>query len=116
MQEISGMVPEHLKEWWTPDLWCLHSAQWWQRHWERTGLVDVEVADSLPQGWRLWHQWHLAIAPDNRTEIEALQADAGRYLGYARLVGRKRPGIHLEEPMLSIATQYLQKPLLRSPG
>ncbi len=116
MQEIVGTVPEHLKAWWTPDLWCLHSAQWWQRHWERTGLVDVEVADVLPQGWRLWHQWHLAIAPDNRTEIEALQADAGRYLGYARLVGRKRPGIHLEEPMLSIATQYLQKPLLRNSG
>jgi cyclopropane fatty-acyl-phospholipid synthase-like methyltransferase len=81
MQEISGMVPEHLQEWWTPDLWCLHTAQWWQRHWERTGFMDIEVADSLPEGWRLWRKWHLAIAPDNKTEIEALEADGGRYLG-----------------------------------
>ncbi|MDQ4142066.1 MAG: methyltransferase domain-containing protein [Bacteroidota bacterium] len=114
MQEILGLVPEHLRAWWTPDLWCLHSAPWWQRHWERTGLMDLEVADSLPEGWRLWRQWHLAIAPDNQTEIEALEADKGRYLGYVRVVGRKRLGIQLEEPILSIVTQYTQKPLLRS--
>lgn len=114
MQEISGMVPAHLKAWWTPDLWCLHSAAWWQRHWERTGLIEIEVGDSLPEGWQLWRNWHLAIAPDNKTEIEALEADGGRYLGYTRLVGRKRVGLQLEEPMLSISTQYTQKPLLRS--
>ncbi len=114
MQEIEGIVPEHLKAWWTPDLWCLHSAQWWQRHWERTGFINIEVADSLPQGWRLWRSWHLAIAPDNKTEIEALEADRGRYLGYVRLIGSKRPDIHLEEPILSIPTEYLEKPLLRN--
>jgi hypothetical protein len=26
MREIEGPPPEHLREWWTPDLWCLHSA------------------------------------------------------------------------------------------
>ena len=51
-------VPEHLRAWWTPDLWCLHSAGWWRRHWERTGIVDVEVADTLPDGWRRWLDWH----------------------------------------------------------
>jgi cyclopropane fatty-acyl-phospholipid synthase-like methyltransferase len=115
MQEISGSVPLHLKEWWTPDLWCLHSAQWWKLHWERTGFMDIEIADSLSEGWRLWHKWHLAVAPDNKTEIEALEADSGRYLGYARVVGRKRPGVQLEEPILSISAQYTRKPLLRSP-
>ncbi|MDQ3292573.1 MAG: class I SAM-dependent methyltransferase [Bacteroidota bacterium] len=114
MQEVAGEVPEHLSAWWTPDLWCLHSAPWWRRHWERTGLMDLEVADSLPEGWRLWRQWHLAIAPENQPEIEALEADKGRYLGYVRVMGRKRLGIQLEEPILSIATKYTQKPLLRS--
>ena len=114
MQEISGVVPEHLREWWTPDLWCLHTASWWQWHWQRTGFIDIEVADSLPEGWRLWRQWHLAIAPDNKTEIVALEADAGQYLGYVRLVGRKRLGIQIEEPILSIPSQYTPQPLLRS--
>jgi hypothetical protein len=77
--------------------------------------MDIEIADSLSEGWRLWHKWHLAVAPDNKTEIEALEADSGRYLGYARVVGRKRPGVQLEEPILSISAQYTRKPLLRSP-
>ena len=76
--------------------------------------MDIEVADSLAEGWRFWHRWHLAINPDNKTEIEALEADAGRYLGYTRLVGRKRAGIQLTEPIQSIATRYTQAPLLRS--
>jgi len=114
MQEIEGSVPEHLREWWTSDLWCLHSAAWWQRHWERTGIVDIEIADTMPDGWGLWHRWHQAIAPDNRVEIQALEADAGSYLGYVRVVGRKRLGIQAEEPILSIPAQYSKQPLLRN--
>ncbi|WP_128548848.1 SAM-dependent methyltransferase [Larkinella soli] len=113
MQELSDHVPEHLRNWWTPDVWCLHSASWWQKHWERTGIMDIEVADSLNEGWRFWHKWQLAINPGNKAEIEALEADAGRYLGYNRLVGRKREGIHLTEPILSVPTRYTKTPLLR---
>jgi hypothetical protein len=50
-QEIAGSPPEHLARWWTPDLWCLHSASWWRRHWERTDLLAINVADTLPDGW-----------------------------------------------------------------
>src|SRR5438477_6166512 len=98
MQEIEGPVPEHLRAWWTPDLWCLHSATWWRRHWGRTGILDVALADTLPDGWRLWLDWLKVIAPDNAAEIAALEADRGRYLGYVRAVGRRRAGVHLEEP------------------
>ena len=58
--------------------WCLHSAAWWRRHWERTGILDIEVADTLPDGWRFWLDWHRAVAPDNVAEIQALEADRGR--------------------------------------
>ena len=111
MQEIQGVVPSHLQKWWTPDLWCLHSATWWHKHWEKMGIMDIEVADTLHDGWRLWLDWHHAIAPDNHVEIEALEEDRGRYLGYVRLVGRKREGLQLEEPIQSISTQYTSKPL-----
>lgn len=76
--------------------------------------MEIEAADSLAEGWRLWQRWHLAIAPDNQIELDALAADAGQYLGYNRLVGRKRAGLVLPEPILSISTQYTQAPLLRS--
>jgi cyclopropane fatty-acyl-phospholipid synthase-like methyltransferase len=113
MQEIEGSVPEHLRTWWEPSLCCLHSAAWWRRHWERTGIVDVELADTLPDGWRLWREWQTVVAPDNATEIQALEADRGRYLGYVRLVGRRRPDARLDEPILSIPRGYTKRPLLR---
>ena len=113
MQEFSGPIPDHLKEWWTQDLWCLHSADWWRRHWERTGIVDVELADSIADGWQLWLDWQKVIAPDNRVEIEAVQADRGGSLGYVRVVGRRLDNVELEEPIVSIPSQYTKKPLLR---
>ncbi len=114
VREIEGSVPEHLREWWTPDLWCLHSPTWWRQHWERTGIMDIELADTMPDGWQLWRDWHLAIAPDNVAEIQALEADCGSYLGYVRMVGRRLAGVELEEPIVSVATQYTKRPLLRS--
>jgi SAM-dependent methyltransferase len=113
MQEIDGPVPEKLQEWWTQDLWCLHSAPWWRRHWERTGIMEIELADAMPDGWQAWLDWHMTICPDNRAEIDALQADQGEYLGYVRIIGRRSAAVKLEEPIVSVPTQYTSKPLLR---
>ena len=114
VREIEGPLPDHLREWWTQDLWCLHSATWWRRHWERTGIMDIELADTMPDGWQLWLDWHRVVAPDNEAEIKALEADRGSYLGYVRLVGRRRAEAKLEEPIVSVPKQYTKKPLLRS--
>lgn len=113
MKEIEGAVPHHLAAWWTHDHWCLHSAAWWRRHWQRTGIMDVDVADSMPDGWQLWLDWHKAVAPDNAVEINALEADRGDYLGYVRMVGRRRGEAVLEDPIVSVPAQYTRKPLLR---
>ena len=113
MQEIDGPVPEHLRPWWTHDLWCLHSAAWWQRHWERTGIVRVEVADTMPDGWQRWLDWHRIIAPDNAVEIAALEADRGEYLGYVRVVGQRQREAELSDVIVSLPSQYTERPLLR---
>ncbi len=114
LREIDGPPPEHLREWWTQDLWSLHSANWWRRHWERTGIIDVEVVDNMPEGWQLWLDWHKVIAPDNHVEIKALEADQGRYLGYVRVVGRRQGDVVLGDQIASLPTEYTKKPLLRS--
>jgi cyclopropane fatty-acyl-phospholipid synthase-like methyltransferase len=114
MQEIEGPVPDHLQGWWEPSMCCLHSAPWWRRHWERTGIVDIKVADTLPDGWQLWRDWLEVIAPNNLSEIQVLDADRGSYLGYVRLVGRRLAGAQLDEPIVSIPSEYTKKPLLRS--
>jgi cyclopropane fatty-acyl-phospholipid synthase-like methyltransferase len=113
-REIEGSLPNHLQGWWTPELWCLHSAAWWRRHWERTGIMEIELADTMPDGWQLWRDWHKEVAPDNEEEIKAVEADGGQNLGYIRLVGRRRAETKLEEPIVSLPAQYTKKPLLRS--
>jgi len=112
MQEPGGLVPPHLKAWWTPDLWCLHSAPWWRDHWARTGIVDVELADTLPQGWRFWYDWLKVVAPTNVVELNALETDAGRYLGYVRALARRR-NAPIAEPILSMPTEYQKRPVIR---
>ena len=76
--------------------------------------MDVELADTMPEGWQFWLDWHRVVAPDNDVEIKALKADRGNYLGYVRLVGRRRAEANLEEPIVSIPKHYTKKPLLRS--
>jgi hypothetical protein len=62
---------------------------------------DVEVADTMPDGWQRWLDWHRAIAPDNRQEIQTLETDRVRYLGYVHVVGRRRPDARLSDPIVS---------------
>ncbi len=79
MRELAAgwVTSEHLCPWWEPSMCCLHSPQWWQRHWQRSGVVDVLCADTLPDGWRAWLDWQRTASPDNGIEIEALEADHG---------------------------------------
>jgi SAM-dependent methyltransferase len=113
MHEMDGPIPQHLREWWTADLCCLHSADWWSRHWSRSGAVEVELADSMRDGWKLWLEWQKVIAPDNQVEIAAIQADRGKNLGYIRALARRRDDVNLEDPLVSIPARYTKKPLLR---
>jgi cyclopropane fatty-acyl-phospholipid synthase-like methyltransferase len=116
IREMEEELPEHLQEWWTPDMWGLHSADWWRRHWARTGILAVEIADILPEGWKYWRDWLKLIAAENLTEIQAIDTDAGRNLGYVRAVGRRRVEGQLMDPVVSVPMSYTRKPLLRGRG
>ncbi|MCA8998662.1 MAG: hypothetical protein KDA80_16805, partial [Planctomycetaceae bacterium] len=116
VQEIHHPVPAHLAEWWTMENpYCLHSADWWRRHWEQTRIVDVAVSDTLVDGWGYWHDWLTIMGSINPIEMRALEEDAGRYLGYIRVVARRREEAELFDPDLSLPSDYVKQPLLRSP-
>ncbi len=117
-EEISGAVPEHLRGMWTQDFWCLHSAAWWRRHWERTGIVSIDAADSMEEAWKVWLEWQETAHPMNTLEIETVRADRGRYLSYIRMIGRRRADAKLEEycwpdSMRSMPVEYKPVGLLR---
>jgi cyclopropane fatty-acyl-phospholipid synthase-like methyltransferase len=91
--EFTSGVPEHLAPYWERDFWSFHSPAWWREHWQRTGPVEVAVTDMAPNGWQHWLKW-LEVAgeygfPTSAEEAEMLRRDAGRNLGFSRLVGRK---------------------------
>jgi len=79
--------------------------------------MDIDVADTMPDGWQRWLDWQRAVAPDNDAEIKALEADRGSYLGYVRLVGRRNGQTTLADHIVSVPAQtYTKKPLLRTRG
>ena len=53
------------------------------------------------------------ICPENVVELQAVEADAGRYFGYLRVVARRRPGVPIDGPIETVPTQYTKAPLLR---
>jgi cyclopropane fatty-acyl-phospholipid synthase-like methyltransferase len=118
VNEVGTSVPEHLRGEWTQDFWCLHSLAWWRRHWERTGIVKIDAADSMADGWKLWSQWQRSAWPDNTGEIAMVEADAGRNLTYFRLVGRRSEGVKLvdycwPDTMRSFPQQYEKKKITK---
>ncbi len=84
-------VPAELAPHWSWDFWSFHPPDWWRRRWERSGLVEVERADLLPDGWRHWVQSDRGSGWDKQDVgwVAALEADAGRTFGFSRLVARR---------------------------
>ncbi len=115
MGEFQGPLPEHLRAWWEPEpgMRCLHSADWWRGHWERSGIVSVELADTMPDGWQRWLDWQRVACPDNHIEMEAVAADGGDWIGYVRAVARRRPDARLEDFSVTIPAQYARRDMLR---
>ena len=88
--------PAPLRPYWEWAFCSFHSPDWWRRHWAKTGQVEVEVADVLPDGWRHWLAWSDVCARAGvgmpgaaAREAAMLREDAGRLLGFVRVVGRR---------------------------
>lgn len=53
-REFENGLPETLKPFWEPEMYAWHSAEWWQRLWQKSGLVDVTCAEEIPDGKEIW--------------------------------------------------------------
>ncbi len=101
MRDFDGPVPEYLTKgqpgrgtFWAEDCWSFHTVKWWRNLWERTGRADIEVADTLPDGWKQWLQFVKACADAGARysidEIDVHEADRGEYLGFVRMIARRK--------------------------
>jgi len=92
IQELPQPLPEHLGDDWH---W-MNSVKWWRDHWKRYPHLQVETAEQLPGGWELWARWEefLKLYGSRNSpggdELDQLLDDAGQYLGFVRMVGRRK--------------------------
>ncbi len=108
-------VPAHLLEpqangkvFWEDDCACFHTAEWWQGQWSRSGRVVSPVADTLPDGWKLWRDFEAALEASGKglfpSDAEALDRDQGRHLGFVRVTATRSeaPSMNLLAPGLGV--------------
>ena len=104
-QEIGPDIPPALRPFWHWDFGSFHTPAWWRAHWEKTGLVDIATADSLPKGWEIWLQWEemweKSGRPRPHSNVELLRADTGHLLGFTRVVARRRAEPLYRSPLYS---------------
>jgi SAM-dependent methyltransferase len=96
--EFGADVPPDLQPYWQWEFCCFHGPEWWRTHWAKTGLVDVDVADAVPDGRQDWLRFDELTGPmldgwrrdAAASSVAMLRADQGRHLGFSRVVARKR--------------------------
>lgn len=94
MKDFQNGVPEHLMNFWGQDCWSWHTVDWWTKLWGRTGLVNIEVSDILPNGCNFYTRWKETQDSLGKNpwpqDIEILKKDAGEYVGFIRLIASKK--------------------------
>ena len=95
-EEIPLPLPEHLGDEW----YWVNSVDWWHHHWKRYPELEVERAELLPGGWELWVRWHEFLnlygsrnRPGEAGELDTLLADGGKYLGFVRMIARRKDSV-----------------------
>jgi cyclopropane fatty-acyl-phospholipid synthase-like methyltransferase len=90
--ESGSDLTDYLATRWVPDMCSYLSPNWWRRHWARTGLVTVELADMIPDGAEDWLRWLEAcdlVGRGFEPDAEMLRADRGELLGFSRVVAHR---------------------------
>jgi SAM-dependent methyltransferase len=93
-EEPDVIPPPGLAEVWDWDFCSFHSPAWWRRHWEKTGLAQVHLAQWLDGGHELWRRWDQATAAFATSRGEQpyvgdralLDADTEQQVGFCLLV------------------------------
>jgi hypothetical protein len=79
--EFESDLPEAMKQYWEPNMYAWHSAGWWRKLWEKSGLVEVTYADEIPDGKEIWR---------TTSDYELHDADVERYLTLTLMTALKK--------------------------
>ena len=87
--DLPENLPSQLKPYWDScSLAAWHSAEWWRRHWLKTGQVEVLLADNFPgnEGYQMYLDWERIIG----YEEQLAEHDGGQNITFVRLVAKRK--------------------------
>jgi cyclopropane fatty-acyl-phospholipid synthase-like methyltransferase len=70
----------------------VHTLDWWERHWKKTGLVDIECAEYLPESDAVLRDYVDGRPPEQAEDaiMRAVPRDDEGLISLFRLIARKR--------------------------
>lgn len=85
-------APEYLRPQYEKYWSSIHTVEWWKHHWQKTGLIDMQYAQFLPESDRLLRNYWVERAPDQNEDpiMRAVPNDDEKLIGLFCLVARKR--------------------------
>jgi ubiquinone/menaquinone biosynthesis C-methylase UbiE len=100
MQPFDGEVPSHLtqpqsngKVFWEPSCRSFKTADFWRNLWKGSAMFESVSVECQPDGWRHWRDFEKALELTRKSifpsDVEALEADHGRYLGFLGLTATR---------------------------
>jgi cyclopropane fatty-acyl-phospholipid synthase-like methyltransferase len=89
--ETADALPEHLRDAWYQGWSCVHTAEWWRRHWEKSGMLRNVRSERLPHSDFLKSDFirRFQDDPDEKDVIAMMQAEGGSLVGSFRMVGER---------------------------
>ena len=92
-KEFDSKIPDRLKPYWEPYLFTHHTPKWWKELWERSEMVNIQIADTMPNGYENWLKWDKTLKEagilKRNGDVEMLEADGGNFT-FTRIVANKR--------------------------
>ncbi|MCL2396865.1 MAG: class I SAM-dependent methyltransferase [Defluviitaleaceae bacterium] len=93
-KEVTGDIPDYIKEFLGDELWTWQTLSWWKNLWEKDGLVSIDTADTLPGGCDLWLRFDEVLLAHGLhhwgDETDIFKMDKGEYIGFIRLAATKK--------------------------
>jgi cyclopropane fatty-acyl-phospholipid synthase-like methyltransferase len=85
-------APEYLRAQYPINWSYVHSIAWWRQHWEKTGLVEVQCAEPLPESRELLRDYVTRRSPGQNENpiMQAVPHDHDGSIMLFRLIARKR--------------------------
>lgn len=87
LDQVPGFLQKDYQNYW----YFIHTVNWWRKLWEKTGLVQVEVAEELAEAKLVRQQYVQDFEQQSKKDpfAKALANDTQQFISFFRIIGRR---------------------------